>query len=202
MLATQIGELARRLVRRHPFGQAAQVLDQDHAQCCRQGPGFAKGQLTRFLIGTQKLNQQLFIKGTVGVRHKGPCHAVDAWQADQRLIHQNRQAAKVAARQALVDFAELCLNQVEVIEQPFGRRTDVVAGPGVHPDVLVCLAQHRDVLAQARKKRRPAGSCSAGSVRLAETATVLRETLLTENLGAYRRLQWTACAIQNVTNCR
>ena len=91
---------------------------------------------------------------------------------------------------------------MKVIEQPFGSRTDVVAGPGVHPDVLVCLAQHGDVLAQARKERRPTGSRSAGSVRLAKTAAMLRETLLTENLGAYRRLQRTPSAVQNVTDCR
>ena len=57
-----------------------------------------------------------------------------------------------------MDLLELRLDQVEVVEQPLGRRADVVAGGGLHADVAVRLAQRADVAAQAREEGRPRAS--------------------------------------------
>ncbi|HXS30590.1 MAG TPA: hypothetical protein VN755_07130, partial [Steroidobacteraceae bacterium] len=73
-----------------------------------------------------------------------------------------------------MDFRELGLDQVEIVEQPFGRGTDVVAGGGLHTDVLVRLSQRADVAAQARKKTAAAQACPCSAVRFTEAAPMLR----------------------------
>ena len=90
----QVGHFARGLVGGHALGQAAQVLDQHHAQGGGQRPHLAQVEFARLLVGAQELHQQVFIEGAVGVGHEGPGHAVDARQAGQRLVQQHRQGAR------------------------------------------------------------------------------------------------------------
>ena len=80
-----------------------------------------------------------------------------------------------------MDLLELRLDQVEVVEQPFGRRADVVAGGRLHADVAVRLAQREDVAAQARKEGRRArasparrGASRPGCGRAARSAAARR----------------------------
>ena len=100
----------------------------------------------------QVVDQQVVVEGAVGVGDEGPGDAVDARQADQRLVLQDGQLAEVAARQAVLDLARLRFDQVEVVEQPFGRRADVVAGGRMRGRVALRLAQDADVVAQAREE--------------------------------------------------
>ena len=201
VVATQVGHFARRLLNGHPLGQPAQVLDQHHPQCGGQCPDLAQAQFAGFLIGAEVGHQQLFTERTIGVGDKGPGHAVDPWQAGQRGIQQHRQGAKVAARQAVAHLFELGLDQVEVVEQPFGCRADVVAGGGLGADVAVGLAQRADVALQARKKRRGARSVAISAVGLAQAAAVLGEALRAKDLGPYRRLGRAALAVEDVAKC-
>ena len=196
-VAAQVGDLARGLVRGHALGQPAQVLDQHDPQGRRQRPQFSERELARFLVSLQEVDQQLFVEGAVGVRDERPGDAVDARQPDQRLVLQHRQVAEVPPRQAVVDFAQLRFDQVKVVEQPLGRRADVVAGGRLLADVAMRFAQDPDVVAQARKERGRTGSREAGGVRFAEAASVLREALRTEDLRAVRSLERATRGIEN-----
>ena len=86
------------------------------------------------------------------MRHKGPSHAVDAWQPGQGLVHQDREGAEIAAWQPLVNFLELCLDQVEIVEQPFCCRADVIARRCLQTNVGVRFAQHLNIAFETRKK--------------------------------------------------
>ncbi len=130
--------------------------------------------------------QQGFVEGAVGVRNKGPGHAVDARQPHQRRVLQHRQRTVVARRQAFADFPQLAFDQVEVVKQPFGRGADVVPFVGLVRDVLVGRPQAADVALQARVERGLAEARAPGPVRLAQAAAVLLEPGNAKELGADR----------------
>ena len=201
VVATQVGHLARRLLDRNPFGQPAQILDQHHPQRGGQRPDLAQAQFAGLLVGAEVGHQQLVAERAIGVGDKGPGYAVDPRQAGQRGVEQHRQGAKVAARQAVAHLFELGLDQVEVVEQPFGRRADVVAGGGLGADVAVGLAQRADVALQPRKKRRGARGVAVSAVGLAQAAAVLGEALRAEDLGPYRRFGRASLAVEDVAQC-
>ena len=62
------------------------------------------------------MHQEVLVESAVGVCDEGPRHAVNPGQASQRLVQQDRQAAKVAARQPVVNLLELRFNQVKVVQ--------------------------------------------------------------------------------------
>ena len=197
-VAAQVGDLARGLVGRRALGEPAQVLEQDDAQRRRQRPQLAEGELADLLVGTQEVNEQIVVEGAVGVGDEGPGDAVDARQADQRLVLEDREVAKVAARQPVPDLARLRFDQVEVVEQPFGGRADLVARRRVAGDVVLRLAQDADVLAQAREEGARTLRCERRRVRLCEAAAVLRKALGPEDLGAVRPLERAAPGVEDL----
>ena len=134
--------------------------------------------------------------------HEGPRNAVHPGQARQWLVLQDRQRAKVAARQALVNFLELCLNQVKVVQQPLRSGADVIAVLGLIADISVRLAQHADILLQAREESAHHDPGLGGAMRGTQAATVLGKTLQAKNFRAYRWLRDTLRAIQHVAQNR
>jgi hypothetical protein len=52
-------------------------------QCGGQGPYFAQIEFAGFLVRHQKLDQQLFVEGAIGVGHKSPGDAINAGQASR-----------------------------------------------------------------------------------------------------------------------
>ena len=152
-VAAKIGNFPGCLVGCHAFCEAAQALNQHNPQRGGQCPHFAERQFTRFLVGVQKLYQQVLVEGTVGVCNKSPGHAVHPWQTRQWLVHQHRQRAKITVRQTFVNFLELRLNQVKVVKQPFCSRAYVVTGRSMDANVRVCLTQNPDIVLKAGEKR-------------------------------------------------
>ena len=108
-------------------GEAAQVLDQHDAQGDRDGPQLADGERLHALVGGDEAAQGVGIEVAVGVRDEGPGEAEHARIAGERARGQFRQLAVVAGRQVVADLADLLLDQVVVVEQPFGRRHDTAA---------------------------------------------------------------------------
>jgi hypothetical protein len=116
------------------------------------------------------------------VGHIGPGDAVHARQAGQRGIGQLGQARVVAARHAFADLLQLGLDQVEVVEQPFGRGRDIAPALRDQRDVVEGAAQRGQVLVDARKEGR-AGARLA-SVFLDRLCTGQAAPVLLEALGA------------------
>ena len=198
-VADEVGEFARGLVAGQPLGQAAQVLDQHHPQRRRQRPQLGQRQLAPALVGGEKVREQLFVEGAVGVCDEGPGHAVDARQTRQGLLDQYRQVAEVAPRQAFVNLLELAFDQVEVVEQPLGRRADLVAGLCLLADVTVRGTQRADVVLEPREERGRAAPPRFGAVGLRQAQAVLRKTFGAEDFRADRWLDHALRGGQNVT---
>ena len=134
--------------------------------------------------------------------HKSPGHTVNARQTGQRFVLQQRQFAVVAARQPFFDLFELRFNQMEVVQQPLGRRTDVIAGPRKGADVGVRPAQRHDVSVDTRKKWSDPSYANGGTVGFSQTAPMLLKALRTKDFGANRRLDSTMPIVQYVTQLR
>ena len=198
VVAAQVGNFARRFVGCNPFRKAAQVFNQHHTQGGWQGPDFAQVEFAALLVGTQKMHQQIVIKRTISVRHERPRHAVDTRQSRQRLILQYRQCPKIAARQSVVNFLELRLDEVKVVQQPFGCRADVVPGSCLYADVVVRQAQGLDIASQPREE----GGGEVGRINrpvgVAQAASMLRKAHLAKELRTNGRLNRAARAVQNI----
>ena len=91
--------------------------------------------------------------------------------------------AEIAARQALNNCVELGIDQVEVVEQPQGRRTRLIARYGQCCDGRMGLAQHGDIAAQPGEKARRWPMVLLGNVHAAQTAAMLSKALRPKDFG-------------------
>ncbi len=126
-----VGETVRLLPRGaavgDQFGEASEVFDQHDPERDGDRPEFADRQRLHLLIGAHEAAQHLGIEVAVGVGDEGPGHAEHPRVSDERPVHQLRQLPIVAGRQRGADFANLALDEVVVVDQPFGRRCDGAA---------------------------------------------------------------------------
>ena len=96
-----------------------------------------------------------------------------------------RQLAAVAARQVPPRDADLFLDQVEVVEQPFRRRREAALGVGRRREVAAEVDQHALVGGEARQQ--PLGQAGAAEhVRGREAPAVQGHLVGAEQLGAQR----------------
>ena len=179
---------ARARLGRHAHRDAAQVLDQRQPQHDRDRPQLAELQRLHRLVGGDEAAQ-----ACRGSRRPSPCAIGFAARGRRRAavrrsapLRQPRQLAAVARRQVALRGADLLLDQVEVVEQPFGRRRDAGAGASVP-----CAAARRRRRARARwrpggpaggRRRAARASSCAGGQRLA----VPLHLVGAEQLGAQR----------------
>ena len=113
----------------------------------------------------------------------GPGDAVDARQAAQRLGRELRELPVVIAWQALADLKQLRFDQMEIVEQPLGGRTDRLARPRIRTDQGVNTPQHLRIAIDSREESvRSAGTAYRLGAR--KTSRVLLHPLGTEHLRA------------------
>ena len=144
-----VGKLARRAVAHDLLGEAAQVFDQHDAQRDGDRPEFADGEGLHLLVGVQEAAQHLGVEMAVGVGDEGPGEAEHARIADERAIDQLWQLAVIAAGQGGADFADLALDEVVVVDQPFGGGGDRLAGLDRRGDGAVGFEQGGGVVGEA-----------------------------------------------------
>jgi hypothetical protein len=114
---------------------------------------------------------------------------VDARRARRGAVRQPGQLAIVAARQVPPGGPDLLLDQVVVVDEPFGRRGDAPAARHRIGDQGVCLAQRH--LVRGEPGQEPIGDAAAGRTDLVparEHPRVLLELAHAEELGAHRLL--------------
>ena len=111
---------------------------------------------SHLLVGADHPPQALRLEPAVRVRDVRPGEAEDPRIAREVAVGQLRKLAVVVGRQVVADLAELLVDDVEVVDEPFGRRRDrafVLDGPREGP---VRLEQDPAVLGDARTDRAPA----------------------------------------------
>ena len=122
----------------------------------------------------------------VAMRHRFQRDVIDARQAGRLTARQARQLAAVARRQVPAGGADLLLDQVEIVEQPFTGRRDRALGLDRRGEQIEGAQQGLLVRRQPRQQEvgdAPAGQRMDPGQRLAVAAHLPAA----EQLGAQRR---------------
>jgi hypothetical protein len=180
---TGVGQIALGAGIGHPHAGAAQALDEREAQHDRNGPQLAQFECADGLVRGDEAAQLLGIDPAIAVRHDLEHEVVDARLPGRWPIGQARQADAVAARQVSPCGADLFLDEVKVVEQPFSRRRDAAilgGGRGEPPrGVDECMfvgGQPRQQAVRTRARRELVGG--------GKSLAVLHHLLAAEQLRA------------------
>jgi hypothetical protein len=180
----------RFLARGSPFHDelrdATEVLDQQDAQRDRDGPQLADHERLHALVGLHEPAERLGLEAAVGVSDERPGEADHARVSLEEALGELRQLAIEATRQILANFADLLVDDVEVVDQPFRRRHD-------RPLFAYCLRersirreQDATVVGEPRQQGSPAARIVRHALGGGETLRMLLQPLAAEQLGADR----------------
>ena len=105
-------------------GEAPEILDEQDPEADGDCPELPDGQRLHRLVGADHSSQAFWVEPAVRVRDVRPREAEDARIPLQRTVGQLRELAVVVGRQVVPDLADLLVDDVEVVDQPFGGRRD------------------------------------------------------------------------------
>ena len=163
----------------------AEVLDQHDAKRDGDRPQFADRQRLDALIGVDEAAEQVGVEAAVGVGDVGPRDAEDAREARKGTAGELGQLTIISRRQVAPDLENLLLDDVIVVEDPFRRRGDGVAGFDGCGDRTVGSEERGLVFPQAASRamaRRPVLRLDLLGLR--QRAGMLLQALGTEKLLA------------------
>ena len=109
-------------------GNATQVLDQGQPQHDGDGPQLAQLERTDRLVGGDETAETFCVHPAVAVRNDFQRDVIHPRQSSRRAVHQSRQFPAVALGEVAPGSADLLLDQIEVVEQPFAGRRDLLVG--------------------------------------------------------------------------
>ena len=188
LVGQRVGLLARRPPAHDALGQAAEVLDEHDAKGDGHRPQLADGQRLHALVGLHEPPEHLRVEPAVGVGHEGPGQAVHARVAGQRPLGQLGQLAVEPGREVVADLAQLLVDDVKVVDQPFRRRRDRALLADGGGDDAVRLAEHATVVLDARQQAPPPARPVRDGLGRRQALGVLLESLDAEELGTDRAL--------------
>jgi hypothetical protein len=119
-----IGLLARRPAVDDLLGQPSQVLDQEDPEADGDGPQLPDGQRLDPLVGRDVAAETDGLEAAVGMGDVGPGQPVDPRIPRERPAGQLRELPVVVGRQVVADLPQLLIDDVEVVDEPFGSRGD------------------------------------------------------------------------------
>ncbi len=169
-----------------PDRDAAQILDQREPQHDRDGPQLTQLEGGDGLIGGDETVEVLGVHPAIAVGDDLQRQVIDPWQAGRGTMAQARQFPAVALGQMPLGGADLILDQIEVIEQPFpGRRDPAVLRDRDHEQPADADQDGFIVLEASQQAiRRVSGH---QEVRVGEPLAVLFHLYGAEEFGAQRR---------------
>ena len=132
------------------IGEATEVFDEEHAERDRNGPELADGQWFDALVGEDKAPEHFRVEAAVRVGDEGPGDAVDPGVSGERAAGELGEFLIVGVGEVVADLAQLFVDQVEVVDQPFGRGGDFLAGADGVGDQAVRFAEDAAVVRDAR----------------------------------------------------
>ena len=185
-----VGESVRLLPRgaavHDQFGEPSQVFDQHDPERDGDRPEFADGQRLHLLVGAHEAAQQLGIEVAIGVCDEGPGHAEHPRISHERTVDQFRQLPIVAGRQCRADLTNLALDEVVVIDQPFGRRRDGAALVDRFGDHAIGVEQDSAIVGEPARQWMTLGRPWRNCLRDRKASRVLFETFGAEQFFANR----------------
>ena len=169
--------------------QAPQVLDQRDLEHAGPGPQLADGQGGHGLVGGHEPHQLHAIEAPVGVADQLQRHRVDARHARHFAGRQLGEPAVIPARQVVPHAAELRLDQVGVVEVPFGGGGEELAAVDVVRQDAIGVAEDPGVVVEAEEEGLgPAPGAAGQGEAGGEHAGPLLEALDAQQFGAERAL--------------
>ena len=138
-------------------GDTPQILDQRQTEHDRDCPQFTQLQRADGLIGRDETAETIRIHSPVTVRDGFERDVIHARKTNRRTIQQRRQFAAVALWQVTPCHANLFLNQVKIVQQPFAGRGDATVRLDRRRHQTTGAGEDRFVFSQALQKpvRRP-----------------------------------------------
>ena len=130
------------------FRRAPEVLDEEDPQRDRNRPELADRERLHALVGAHEADERLGIEVAVGVRDERPGQTEDSRVPGERPARELRQQAIEAARQVVADLADLLFDDVEVVDEPLGRRRDGPLLADRVADRTIRGEQHATVVAE------------------------------------------------------
>ena len=101
------------------LGDPSEIFDEDDAQGDRRRPQFADRQRLIFLIGVNEAAPGIDVEAAVGMRDKRPDQPEDPRQRGKGTVGELGQLAVISRRKVQPHFADLALDEMEIIDQPF-----------------------------------------------------------------------------------
>ncbi len=123
-----VGEVVRLLPRcpaeHNLLRDAAEVVDEEDPEADRDRPQLADGQRLDALVGPYHAPQALRFEAAIRVRDVGPGETHNPRVAREMALGQLGELAVVVRGQVVADLAELLVDDVKVVDQPFRGRRD------------------------------------------------------------------------------
>ena len=176
--------LALGAARHDALRPAPEILHEHDPQRDRDRPQLADRQRLNPLVRAHEPAQHLGVETAVGMRDEGPGDAEDPRIAGEGSGSELRELPVVGRGQIIADLADLLLDEVIVVEQPFGGRRDRAALADCVRDRAIGVEQGRFVLLQAGGERPPARRLRGDDLGHRETLRMLLEPLDAEELLA------------------
>ena len=165
-------------------GRAPQVLDQHDAQRDGDRPQFADGERLDRLVGAHEARQHLGVEAAVAMGDERPRDPEHARVAGERPLAQLRQLAIVGLGQVGADFADLLLDEMEIVQEPFRGGRPRLAFDRGRGDLAIGRQQHAFVVAQAGDQRLAGGLAAVDRLVGRQAVGVLLEAFDAEQLAA------------------
>ncbi len=171
----------------------AEVVDQRELQHAGPRPQLADRQRRDALEGGDETLQALCVDPAGTGPHQLDGQRVDARQAGELIRSDSRQSLEVRRRQVVLDVAGRGRDDVEIVEQPFGRRRHGLA-LGITGKLGIDLPQRPHVRLQLLEVGAPvAGTVRSGRDQGGEPPRVLFKQLDAEQLD---------CTARDARNCQ
>ena len=124
--------------------------------------------------------QEIGIEATVRVRDERPRNAEHARIPGERTDAELGQLPVVARRQVVTHLANLFVDEIVIVEQPFGRRRDRLVHRRGCGGRFIRVHQTARVVLEPRGQRRPGASTGQDVLRARQAPRMLHQTLLAE----------------------
>src|SRR4029453_9208726 len=129
-----------------------QILDESQPQDARPRPQLADGQWRNRLVAVHEADELGAVEAAIAVPNELEGHRVNACMPCPLPLRKARKLSVVRLRKVLSDGADFCRHQIEMIEQPLGRRGDVFPPAPVPTRGGVGSAKDASIVGQARKE--------------------------------------------------
>ena len=137
----------------HDFvGEAPDILDQAELQHARPRPQLPECERRHHLVGAHETGQAVQIEARVAVADEFEGHGVHPGHTGQLAHRQLGKVEVITLGEVLANLENLGLDEVEVVEKPFRRRSHRLPAPHVRREDLVGPAKNPCVFLKARQE--------------------------------------------------